>query len=89
METINDVLNFLNQMEMFNIIAGVEYHTFNNIRKILIDEFRDIDLDKIIEMLKTRDDLYIEYLGKKVCFDKSLISTLREQIYEIQNFSVN
>ena len=46
METINDVLSFLNQMEMLNIIAGVEYHTFNNIRKILIDEFNKIDLDK-------------------------------------------
>ena len=35
METINDVLIFLNQMELFNVIAGVEcnifYHYWKNI----------------------------------------------------------
>ena len=43
METINDVLNFLNQMEIYNKPRGVELSTFNIIRKILIDEFEDID----------------------------------------------
>ena len=83
METINDVLSFLNQMEMFNFMAGVEYHTFNNIRQILIDEFNNIYLDKLVEMLRTLDDLYIEYLRKKVYFDKSLITTLREKICDM------
>ena len=34
METINDVLNFLNQMEIYNILTVVELSTFNIIRKI-------------------------------------------------------
>ena len=81
METINDVLNFLNQMEIYNILTGVELSTFNIIRKILTDEFEKIDLDKLVEMLKTLDDLYIEYLRMKVYFDKSLITALRYKIF--------
>ena len=57
MRSINDVLSFLNQMEIYNIICGVEMNTFLIIRKILIKEFENIDLDKLVEMLKTLDDL--------------------------------
>ena len=83
METINDVLIFLNQMEIYNILTGVELSTFNIMRKTLIDEFEDIDLDKLVQMLKTLDDLYIEYLRMKVYFDKSLITTLRNKIFDM------
>ena len=83
METINDVMIFLNQMEMYNILTSVELSTFNIIRKILIDEFEDIDSDKLVEMLRTLDDLYIEYLRMKVSFDKSLITTLRNESFDM------
>ena len=83
METINDALKFLNQMEIYNILTAVELNTFNIIRKISIDEFGDIDLDKLVEMLRTLDDLYIEYLRMKDYFDKSLITTLRNKIFDM------
>ena len=79
METINDVFNFLNQMEIYNILTGVELSTFNIIRKILIDEFENINLDKLVETLRTLDDLYVENLRMKVYFDKSLIRALRKK----------
>ena len=79
METINDVLNVLNQMEIYNILTVVELGTFNIFRKNLIDEFEKINLDNIVEKLRTLDDLYIEYLRMKVYFDKSLITTLRKK----------
>ena len=85
METINNVLNYLNQMEIYNILTGVELSTFNIIRKFLIDEFGNIDLDKLVEMLRSLDDLYIEYLRMKVCFDKSLITTLRNRIFDMRD----
>ena len=66
METINDVLNFLNQMEIYNLVSGAELNTFIIIRKILRNEFENVDLDKLVEMIKTLDDLYIEYLKIKV-----------------------
>ena len=83
METINDVLNFLNQMEIYNIVSGVELNTFIIIRKILIDEFENIDLDKLVEMMKTLDDFFIECLKMKIYFDKSLITILRNKIFEM------
>ena len=66
METIYDVLKFLNQMEIYNIVSGAKLNTFIIIRKILINEFENVDLDKLVEMIKTLDDLHIEYLKMKV-----------------------
>ena len=83
METINDVLNFVNQMEIYNILTGVELSTFNIIRKILPDEFENIGFDRLVEIVKTLNDLYVEYLGMKVNFGKSLITTLRKKIFEM------
>ena len=83
METINDVLIFLNQIEIYNILTGVELSTFNIIRKILINEFENLNFDKLVEMVKNHDDLYIEYLRMKVYFDKSLITTLRNKIVDM------
>ena len=82
METINDVLDFPNQIVIFKIISGLEYNTFNIIRKILIDEFNNIDDDKLIGILKNLDDIYIDYLKMNVNFDKTLIKPLRENIFE-------
>ena len=83
METINDVLNFLTQIEIFRIISGLDYITFNIIRKILIDEFNNINDDKLIEILKNLDNIFINYIKMDVNFDKTLIKLLRDNIFEI------
>ena len=83
METINDVPNFLNQIELYKIISGLRYNTFNKIGKILIDEFNNIDDDKLIGILKNLDDIYINYIKMNVNFDKISIKPLRGNIFEI------
>ena len=83
METINDVLNFLNQMEIFNILTGIQSDTFNFIGKKLIEKLENGDLDKLVEMLRNLDDLYIDYLRKKIHFDKTQITTLRRMIFDM------
>ena len=83
METINDVLNFLNQMEILNILTGLQYSTFDIIRKILIGGFENGDLDKLVELLRTLDDLYMDYLRMKIHFDKSRITKLSEMIFDM------
>ena len=72
---INVVLNFLNQMEIYKILTGVESGIYNIIRNKLITEFEDDDMDKLFELLTSFDDLYIDYLKKRAHFDKSLITT--------------
>ena len=83
METINDVLNIINQIEIFKIISGLDYNTINIIRKILIDEFNNINDDKLIEIIKNLDDIYINYIKMIINFDKTLIKPLRDNIFEI------
>ena len=75
------MLIFLNQTEMFKIEYGIDYSVFNNMRKILIDEFDEVDLDKLVEILRTLHDLYIEYLRMKFYFDRSIVNTLREKLF--------
>ena len=77
---INVVLDFLNQMELYKILTGVESGIYNIIRNKLITEFKDDDMDKLFEILTSFDDLYIDYLEKRAHFDKSLITTLRDKI---------
>ena len=83
METKNDVLNFPNQIELFRIISGLDYITFNIIRKILIDEFNNINDEKLIEILKNLDDIIVNYIKMDVNFDKTLIKPLRDNIFAI------
>ena len=83
METNIDVLIFLNQMEIYNIVFGAELTTFIIIRKILINEFENVDLDKLVEMMKSLDDLYTEFLKMKVYFDKSVMTIRRIKIFEM------
>ena len=85
METINDVMNFLNQMEFFNIINGLQYKTFIVIRKILIDEFSKVNCDKLVELLGDVDSLYIAHVKNELYSDKSLITILRLKIFEMCN----
>ena len=83
METVNNVLSFLNQVEMFKIEYGIDYGVFKKMRKILIDGLENVDLDGLVEVLGTLDDLYIEYLRMKIYFDRSLVNTLREKIFDM------
>ena len=83
METINDVMNFLKQRELFHIESGLEYNTFIIIRKVLIDENSDADSKRKVELLGNLGNLYIEYKRNKLVFDKSLITTLRIKIFEM------
>ena len=83
METNNDVLNFLNQIEIFRNKSGLNSSTFNFIRKILIDEFNNIDDDKLIKLLGNLDDIFINSIKMNVNFDKTLVKPLRDNIFEI------
>ena len=53
-------------MEVFKFLTGIENNTFKIIRKILTDEFENDDVDKLVEVLKNLDDLYIDYLKMNV-----------------------
>ena len=88
METINDVSNFLNQIEIFRIISGLDYNTFNIIRKILLDEFNNIDDDILMKILRNLDDIYINYIKMNINFGKTLVELLKDNIFEIYEMKI-
>ena len=80
---ISVVLDFLNQMEIYKVLTGVESGIYNIIRKNLIVGFGDEDMDKLFEIVTSFDDLYIDYLEKRAHFDKSLITNLKDKILNL------
>ena len=80
---ISVVLDFLNQMEKYKVLTGVEAGIYNIIRNDLITVFSDDDVDKFFERLTSFDDLYIDYLEKRVHFDKPKIENLRNKIINL------
>ena len=77
---ISAVLDFLNQMEIYKVLTGVEAGIYNIKRNDLITVFTDDNADKLFEILTSYDELYIDYLEKKSYFDKTLLINLRNKI---------
>ena len=77
---INVVLDFLNQMEVYKMLTGLEAGIYNILRKDIINEFGDGDIDKLFEIVSSFDRLYIDYLEKRSYFDKTLLIDLRNKI---------
>ena len=65
METINDVGHTLNKFYFKAFLEVEEYHTFQSIRKKLINEFFEDNLDKegLVNLLNMADDVHIRFLS--------------------------
>ena len=79
-KTINVILDFLNQMEIYKVLTAVDFGIYNIIRNDLIIVFEGDNLDKLFEILTSFDELYTDYLEKRAHFDKSIITTLSDKI---------
>ena len=76
-------------MEEFIMFYDGKYDTIGVIGTILMDEFKSVDLDKLVEKLGTLDCLFIDYPRKKFVFKKSLVTSLINKINELNNESNN
>ena len=77
METINDVLHFLNYLDSIADLENHEYSNFDRVKKILKDKFQDVDLLGIV------DDLHILFLNQDFNEYNPLIESLRERIFTL------
>ena len=82
-KSIDVLLDFLNQMEMYKLLTGVEAGVYNQMRKKIIKEFGDCNMDNLFEIMSFFDKLYIDYLEKKSYFDKTQLITLRDKIITV------
>ena len=64
MKTINDVLRFLNYLDSVADLENHEYSNFGCVKKVLKDNFQDLDLEQLIHMLGVVDDLHILFLNQ-------------------------
>ena len=80
METINDVLHFLNYLDSVADLENHEYSNFDRVKKVLKDNFQDMDLGQLIHMLGVVDDLHILFLNQDFNEYNPLIESLRERI---------
>ena len=83
METINDVLHFLNYLDLVCDSRSNDYGNFSRVKNALKDGFQDVDLEQLIHMLGDIDELRILFLNQdfnKVC---PIIETLRENIFTL------
>ena len=62
MKTINEVLHFLNKLDFVGYLRSAKYEKFNCIKKVLLDEFQDVNAEKLINMLGVVDELYILFI---------------------------
>ena len=83
METINDVLHFLNYLNCVGALENHEYSNFDRVINVLKDNFQDVDLEQVIHMLGVVDDSHILFLNQDFNEYDRLIESLREGIFTL------
>ena len=58
METKNDVLYYLNKLELTDNIKDTDFEKLRCIKRILINEFEDYNISKLIDVLSIVDNFF-------------------------------
>ena len=83
METINDVLHFLNYLDFNADLRSVDFSNFSRVQTVLTDNFQDVDSEQLIHMLGVIDDLRILFSNQNFNEVCRLLETLREIIFTL------
>ena len=80
METINDVLHFVNYLDSVANLENHEYSKFGRVKKVLKDNFQDVDLEQLFHMLGM---LHILFLNQDLNEYNPLLESLRERLFTL------
>ena len=83
MQTIIEVLRFLNYLDIACNLSDGEYVASDDIRKILTIYFQHIDSEQLICILSIVDKIHIRFLRQDFEDIEELINGLRQRIFEI------
>ena len=86
METINDVLYYLNKPDFTNNVDDSDYGNLRCVKRILFKEFEDYNISKLIDVLSIIDNLFITLTFGKLQDILIKRNTLRENILNLINF---
>ena len=83
MKTINYVLPFLNKLDFAGHLEGDDYEKLGSIKKVLTDQFQDVNSEKIMNMFNNVDDLYVLFITQafQSVEIEGLTNILRDKIF--------
>ena len=77
------MLHFLNYLDFVADLRSDDYSNFNHNKKVLKDNFQDVDSEQLILMLGFIDDSRILFPKKGFIEVNSLTELLRERIFTV------
>ena len=81
MKTIKEVLHFLNKLDLVLYLERVEFKNFNCIKKVLANDFQDLNSEKLKNLLNVVDDIYISFITPDFQNVRVLTNVLRDDIF--------
>ena len=84
METINDVIHYMNELMFVGHLEDIKYKNFDKIRIKLIDYFFGrVDTDRLIYLLNIVDDVKITFINFDPALIKNLLDDFRVMIFDL------
>ena len=80
METINDVLSYLNKLAFTDNLNDSDYGTLKCADRVLVEDFEDSNVPKLIDILSIVDNLFNTLTGGGLQDILVKTDTLRENI---------
>ena len=86
METIDDVLYYLNKLDFTDKINETDFENLRYVKRILVKEFADYNVSKLIDVLSIVDILFITLTVGELQDISNKTNTLRENISYLISF---
>ena len=80
METINDVLNYLNRLDFTDNLNGTDFENLRCVKRVLVKKFEDYNISKLIDVLSIVDILFTTPTVGELQDTLNKMDTLRETI---------
>ena len=85
MKTRYEKLHFLNKLDLVADLERDEFENFNCIKKVLAKDFRDLNTEKLINMLNVVDDIYNLFVTQDFRNVRVLTFVLRDDVFLLFN----
>ena len=61
METINDVVYYLNKLDFTDKVNDSDYENLKCVKRVLVKEFEEYNVPKLLDVLSIVDNLFITF----------------------------
>ena len=86
METIIDVLNYLNSFDFTDTLNNCDYENLRCVKGVLVKDFEDYNIPKLIDVLSTVDNMFITLMVGELQDILIKIDTITENILYLISF---